>query len=217
MDFEKIKAAFSRLPQEKQNRILEAAVAEFAEHGYDSANINHIAENAGVSIGSMYKYFSSKEDLYLTVVHLGVETLKSALEEIVNREEDLFTRIEMILRTIQSHTRRYVDLTRLYNEMTTESRSDLTWTIVSDMEGVTAELYAAYIREAQENGQVRKDIDPKFFAFFMDNLFTLLQFSYACDYYKNRLKMFVGENVFEQDELMVDQLMKFIRGAFCLQ
>lgn len=211
------KEAFNKVSPEKQGRILEAAIDEFAEHGYDSANINNIAQKAGVSVGSMYKYFDSKEDLYLTVVHLGVETLKAALEDIVTREADLFNRIEMILRAIQTFSRRYVNLTRLYNEMTTESRSDLTWTIVSHMEGVTAELYASYIKEAQGNGQIRQDIDPKYFAFFLDNLFVQLQFAYACDYYKNRMKMFVGEDAFDNDNLMVAQLMKFIRGALCLQ
>ena len=211
------KEAFNKLSQKKQGRILEAAIDEFAGHGYDSANINNIAQKAGVSVGSMYKYFDSKEDLYLKVVHLGVETLKAALEDIVTREADLFNRIQMILRAIQTFSRRYVNLTRLYNEMTTESRSELTWTIVSRMEGVTAELYASYIKEAQENGPIRQDIDPKYFAFFLDNLFVQLQFAYACDYYKNRLKMFVGEDALDNDELMVEQLMKFIRGAFCLQ
>jgi AcrR family transcriptional regulator len=34
-------------------------------------------------IGSMYKYFNNKADLYLTVVHMGVEALKAALDEII--------------------------------------------------------------------------------------------------------------------------------------
>ncbi|MGE5397293.1 MAG: TetR/AcrR family transcriptional regulator [Chitinophagales bacterium] len=217
MKLDKATISFMKLSSEKQNRIMEAAITEFAEYGYNSANINKIAQNAGVSIGSMYKYFNSKEDLYLTIVHLGVETLKATLEDIVNREADLFTRIEMILQAIQSYSRQYVGLTRLYNEMTTENHSELTWTIVSDMEGITAELYSSFIKGAQVSGQLRPDIDPRYFAFFLDNLFILLQFSYACEYYKNRLKMFIGQEVFDQDELMVDQLMKFIRGAFGLQ
>lgn len=214
MKFEHSKDAFRKLSEEKQDKILAAATKEFAEYGFDSANINNIAEHAGVSIGSMYKYFNNKADLYLTVVHMGVEALKAALDEIIIRETDLFTRIEMIIRAIQAHSRQQVNLTRLYNEMTTESHSDLTWAVVSDMEGITAQLYASFISEEQQAGKVRTDIDARYFAFFLDNLFILLQFSYACDYYKNRLKMFIGEDVFTDDEVMVEQLMKFIRGAF---
>ena len=37
------------------------------------------AAAAGVSVGSIYKYFSTKEDLFLTCVHFGVETLEAVL------------------------------------------------------------------------------------------------------------------------------------------
>ncbi len=209
--------SFEKITQEKRDKILGSAISEFAEHGFDSANINKIAKDAGVSIGSMYKYFSSKEDLFLTVVHFGVETTKAVLEEIIRSEGSLLTRIERIIRAIQSHSRSNMHLTMLYNEMTTESHSELVWKIVSDMEGVTAGLYSALIKEAQEKGDVRKDIDSNLFAFFLDNLFILLQFSYSCEYYRERLKLYVAEDILDNDELVADQLLKFIKGAFMLK
>jgi TetR/AcrR family transcriptional regulator len=217
MKYKYSKEAFTKLPAEKQAKILDMAINEFAQHGFESANVNDIASNAGISIGSMYNYFGSKTDLYLTVVQVGAETLKSALEEIVNQESDLFNRIEKIIRAIQSYSRQQECLTRLYNGMTAESHSELIWTVVSDIEGVTADLYASFIAEAQQSGEIRNDVDPRYFAFFLDNLFVLLQFSYACDYYKRRLKMFVSEDVLDHDELMIEQLMKFIKGAFFVQ
>lgn len=210
----KYRESFGKIPEEKRQRILDSAVTEFAENGFAGANINIIARNAGVSVGSMYKYFNGKEDLFLTVVHLGVETIKTVLEEIMRSEGDLLTRIGKIIKAIQAHTRNNVHMTMLYNEMATENHSDLVWKIVSDMEGATAGLYSSIIKEAQEAGTVRKDIDARLFAFFLDNLFIMLQFSYACEYYKERLKLFVGEDAFGKDELVAEQLLKFIRGAF---
>ena len=55
--------SFNKISEEKRSRIFESAMIEFAEHGYDGANINIIAKNAEVSVGSMYKYFDNKEDL----------------------------------------------------------------------------------------------------------------------------------------------------------
>lgn len=78
-------------------------------------------------------------------------------------------------------------------------------------------LYASIIKKAQDNGQIRKDIDPRYFAFFLDNLFILLQFSYSCEYYKQRLKMFVDENAFDNDDLLAQELIKFVKGAFYLK
>jgi AcrR family transcriptional regulator len=214
MQTDYFKEAFNKVSEEKRSKILDAAIVEFAEHGFDSANINSIAQNSGVSVGSMYKYFDNKEDLFLTIIHYGVETLKSVLNELMQGEEPLDVRIEKIIKAIQSYSREKIHLTRLYNEMATESRSNLVWKIVSDMENATAGLYASYIQKAQEDGMVRTDIDPKLFAFFLDNLFITLQFSYACEYYKERMRIYVGEDSFDNDELVAEQLMKFIRGAF---
>lgn len=208
------KEAFSKISQEKKDTILKVATNEYAEKGFDSANINVIAQKAGISVGSIYKYFGSKEDLFLTVVHAGVETLKGILDGIVHEEQDLIGRIRCIIRAAQSFSKSNAELTKLYNEMATESHSDLVWKIVSDMEGVTAQLYADMIAGASEKGLLREGIDPRLFAFFLDNLFILLQFSYSCEYYKERMKLYVDPEIFSQDELVEEQLLLFIKGAF---
>jgi AcrR family transcriptional regulator len=55
-------------PQQKRSRelvekLLDATAATIAERGLDNATTNHIAEKAGVSIGSLYQYFPDKQAL----------------------------------------------------------------------------------------------------------------------------------------------------------
>lgn len=55
-------------PKQKRSRemvarLLDATAATIAERGLDNATTNHIAEQAGVSIGSLYQYFPDKEAL----------------------------------------------------------------------------------------------------------------------------------------------------------
>lgn len=211
------KENFDKLSEEKRNKILDAAITEFSDYGYNSANINKIAQNAGVSIGSMYKYFNNKQDLYLSIINFSVEKLKAILNEIINCNYDFLVTIEKIIKAIQVFSRSDTSLTRLYNGMATENNSELVWKIASSMEGVTAKLYANIIKSAQDNGKIRKDINSSYFAFFLDNLFIMLQFSYACEYYKERLKLFISEDVFENDDLLAEELLKFIKGAFYLE
>lgn len=216
MKFTGNKDSFNKLPEEKKNRIFDAAISEFADFGYEKANINKIAEKAGISVGSLYKYFENKQDLFLSIVNFSVEKLKTVLNEIINKNDDFMITIEKIIKAIQVFSRSNEYSTRLYNEMTTENNSELVWKIASNMEGLTAKLYADIIKKAQYDGKIRKDMDPNYFAFFLDNLFILLQFSYSCEYYKERLKMFIDEDVFDNDELLAKELLKFIRGAFYL-
>ena len=215
MNYMSANETFRKIPEEKQNKIIEAALGEFAQYGYSEANINKIADRAGVSVGSLYKYFNDKQNLYQLIVNISSDTLKEVLGRIVSSNDDLFVIIENIIGSIQEHARTHHNMFKLYNEMTAENNSELTWKTAGSVEGVTADLYASLIEKAREQGIAGKDFEPRYFAFFLDNLFMMLQFSYSCEYYKERLKMYVGENAILDDKLMRDQLIRFIRGAFC--
>lgn len=207
-------ALFERIPKEKQNRILEAATAEFSSHGYDSANTNIIAQKADISVGSLFKYFESKEDLFLATVRHAAAVLKDALENILEGEEDVLIKVEKVLRTIQRHSRKSISMIRLYNELSAHSNSKFTVQVADELESVTATLYASLVEKAQSENEARLDCDPKMFAFLLDNIFVMLQFSYACDYYRERFKIYVGEDIFEKDDFVVEQTLKFIKAAF---
>ncbi len=55
---------FFALPAPKRKRVIEAAVIEFGAHAYGQASLDRIATAAKVSKGSLYQYFSDKQDLY---------------------------------------------------------------------------------------------------------------------------------------------------------
>lgn len=55
---------FFNLSKEKQEALLEAAKTEFTKVTFHDASINQIIKEAGISRGSFYMYFESKEDLY---------------------------------------------------------------------------------------------------------------------------------------------------------
>ncbi len=205
---------FERIPAEKRTRILETAMEEFARCGYENANTNTIAQKAGISIGSLYQYFVSKEDLFLTTVKYCSAVLKETLEEIMQEEEDILFKVEKVLRAIQRHSRENRSVIHLYNEMTTNSNSELMLQSVDEIEGMTSRLYTDLVRRLQKEGEVRKDCDPGIFAFLLDNLFMSLQFSYACEYYAKRFTLYAGEDVFARDDYVVEQTLKFIKGAF---
>jgi hypothetical protein len=42
----------------------------------------------------------------------------------------------------------------------------------------------------------------------------MMQFSYACDYYRERFKVYAGDDIFSSDDFVVEQTLKFIKAAF---
>ena len=57
-----------RAKEEVRRRLLEAAAEQFAERGFDVTNIDQVALAAGVAKGTIYNYFSSKEELFGEVI-----------------------------------------------------------------------------------------------------------------------------------------------------
>lgn len=208
------KEAFDKISKERKQLLLEIGVEEFANKGFDGANINIIAKRVGISVGLMYKYFNTKEDLFLTCVNHGMEILEGVLREIMNSDEKLLKKAEELIRAIQNHSKQNGSYIRLYNEITGEKSSANIKLIAREMEGVSARIYSSLIAQAQADGDIRQDCDPKLFAFFLDNLLTSLQFSYTCDYYRERFKIFAGVDILDDDELVIQQLLKFIESAF---
>lgn len=63
----------------KSRRLLvETALSLFSENGYEATSIRRIAAGAGVSLGLMYNYFSSKEELLLEIFRLGNEDIQAS-------------------------------------------------------------------------------------------------------------------------------------------
>lgn len=54
--------------QATSERLLRVAASEFAQVGFEQANINIIAERAGLGKGTIYLYFPSKQDLFLALL-----------------------------------------------------------------------------------------------------------------------------------------------------
>lgn len=59
---------FYNLTDDKQKKILESAVSEFTQRGFDGASLNQIISTAGLSKGSFYYYFENKIDLLVGVL-----------------------------------------------------------------------------------------------------------------------------------------------------
>lgn len=217
--FEKrYKEAFERATDERKEKILEVGIKEFASKGYEKANINIIAKKAGISIGLMYKYFSTKEDLFITCIQRGMSILDDAVDEILQSDDKLIVKAEKLIRTTCQLSQRDANYVKLYNEITSERDSEKAIEFAKAIEGETSKKYVKCITDALAKGDVRQDMDPRLFAFFLDNLLTSLQFSFTCDYYRNRLEIYTGVNVAElSEDQIVRQLLKFIESAFTFE
>jgi AcrR family transcriptional regulator len=68
------------LAQRRREEILDAAAKMFAERGYPNTDLQLVARELGVGKGTLYRYFPSKQDLFLASVDRGVRLMQQAVE-----------------------------------------------------------------------------------------------------------------------------------------
>lgn len=74
------KRTFNRLEDDKKERVMRAAIAEFQANGFEKAKIEVIAQNAGVAKGSIYQYFDDKKELFIYSVTWALEYFMKVID-----------------------------------------------------------------------------------------------------------------------------------------
>ncbi|OGO78151.1 MAG: hypothetical protein A2Y23_12250 [Clostridiales bacterium GWB2_37_7] len=69
------------LKEEVRKAIHQAALAEFYEKGFKEASMRSIAERGGMTVGNLYRYFESKEDLFYDVISPAYHKIIQLTEE----------------------------------------------------------------------------------------------------------------------------------------
>lgn len=88
---------FANLDASKQNRIINAALKEFTDKGFDQASTNQIVKDAGIGKGMLFYYFSNKKDLYLYLINYCLDITERTFFSLIDtNERDLFERLKNI-------------------------------------------------------------------------------------------------------------------------
>jgi len=99
---------------ETRSRILEAAARVFAAHGYGKGTTNRIAEEAGISVGSLYQYFPNKDAILVELsrahIHDG-EALIAARFADTDLPADLEGRVRVF---VEAAVANHIDMPRLH-------------------------------------------------------------------------------------------------------
>jgi AcrR family transcriptional regulator len=76
-----------------QERILDAAHRRFLAEGVDAASLRNIAKDAETSIGMVYYYYTTKDELFLAVVEETYQLLLADLEEVFQNHSSFRERL----------------------------------------------------------------------------------------------------------------------------
>lgn len=93
--------------EERETLILEAAEAVLAEKGYHETSMDEVALRVGISKGTLYHHFASKEDLILTLIQRYAEEFLQRMNQIFALPLGPRAKLEAILQAICGSSKRF--------------------------------------------------------------------------------------------------------------
>lgn len=145
----------TRDPAATRRQILEAARKVFVDKGFGIATTAEIAELAGVTKSLIHHYFGSKDGLWLAVKEEGFEAYGSVQHRMLEESEGTVELLRDSITTYFEFLRLNPDFVRLMGWVLLERRDG------GEIGAGLIELGSRRIREAQDKGLLRDDVDPR--------------------------------------------------------
>lgn len=162
VDGDKPNGPRSRKGAQTRARLLAAAKEIFEEHGFLEARISDIAERAGLSHGSFYHYFDSKEEIFREVAAAVEDQLSAPLGSVILDPSSDATPQERIREAMRLHLESYRKEAKIMGVIEQVSRYDEhVRTARNEHTAKYRQQVAESIRRMQRHGLVDPELDPE--------------------------------------------------------
>ena len=202
---------FTNLALDKQQAIIKAAIYEFASLGYQKASCNNVVKVAGISKGSLFQYFGSKEGLFLYVFGRFVGKVKGAVKEATANTDDFFALVQAILGAGLTFIDRYPQYFQMYLRVLFEQDVPRRQKLLAEVRLFSKEYFGPLCEAAQEEGIIRADISVEMVIFMLDAAIDRFLQAYARPYLDSGLGL--ADLGAEQLQDKVDQLLKILKDG----
>ena len=142
---------------ERRRELLVAASEIFGRNGYNESTVDEIALQAGVSKGSVYNYFNSKQDVFEQLFVSGIQSDLKLLEELVRVETTATEKLDKLITLFFEHASRHHQCGKLALEFWAKAACDkpngVFRTSIRELYGVLNKMLADVLREGEAHGE----------------------------------------------------------------
>ncbi len=170
---------FENLPENKQKKILRAAIAEFSQLGYAKASCNRIVKFAGISKGSLFQYFGSKEGLFSFVCGRFIRKVKDAVKQTSLVKVNFFDLIRGVLFAGIGFIDRYPEYFQIYLKIMFEQDVPGRYEFLRKVRLFSTDYFGEACAEAVDSGTLRSDVSVEMILFSIDAALDKFFLSYA--------------------------------------
>lgn len=165
---------------QKEMEILDAAEKVFSKSGFENAKMMEVAKEVGVSKGTIYFYFDSKENLYMAITYRAFQGLIDLYNEVIMQNKDK-SGLDSVMAGLRSYLE-FCEENPLYSEVmlhylafvqSTDSgtiddklsaamKDSIYFQKVHSIQSVAAKLIIGEISRGFSDGSIKGDMEPQF-------------------------------------------------------
>lgn len=202
---------FHNLPFNKQERILDGALSEFAEKGYARASLNALVARLGIAKGSIFQYFIDKAGLFSHVFDFAVDRVKSHLREVRDETQgqDIFSRINLSLMAGLDLIDKNPLLFKLYLKIMFEGDIPFRAQLLQSILLFGRDYIVDLLKEGVEAGELDPSLDLELAAFVVEAVLERFLVASAVEHMDPELGIFAAKRAdAEKRSLQVVLLLK---------
>jgi len=102
------------LEARRRSQILDVAARVFASHGFANTQVQTIANHVGVGNGTVYRYFPTKDQLFLATVERGLQALTAEMDRVLDQPLDPLDGLVAAIRTYLAFFARRPEMAELF-------------------------------------------------------------------------------------------------------
>ena len=202
----KPKDTYLNLSPEKRDRVLSAALSEFARAGYTQASVNRIVKDAGIAKGSFYQYFNDKEALFLYVFGEFTKTVKKSVRTGDEPEEmDFPSHLRRVIKSGLEFIDKHPDFFKFYQNILYRDDTPKREKLLSVVRLFPHEYFYPVIESGKKETQIRPDLSSELVIFVVNSLLE----SFLVEKARSSNDHILGINAPEVD-VLVDQIVEIM-------
>ena len=187
------KNTFFNLDKEKQGRIIEAAMSEFANNSFKKATIDNIVNSAAIPKGSFYQYFYDKKDIYKYLfLKISKEKKQVLVDNLFQMNEMNFTSfIRNLYKAGKNYDFKDMSHIDLSEKFMLNCSNELREEILEEMIPESNDLFSLIISNYIDKGELKADINIPA----LSNMLTTLTLFVSKNYHARSI---------DQDQILKD-------------
>ncbi|MBY7142105.1 TetR/AcrR family transcriptional regulator [Virgibacillus sp. NKC19-3] len=178
---------FNNLDETKKQRILNAALKEFAENGYEQASTNRIVKIAGIGKGMLFYYFKNKKELFLYLIDYAINIMINDYFSLIDtKESDFVERMKQIAQVKSNYYYHHPDVSNFIGNIYLDDQADLPEDLQKRLHDLQIRGYSL-LYDNVDTSLFRDDVD-------VEKIYKVIRWS--VEGYQNELMdFFKGQNI----------------------